>query len=238
MIYEAKGIVLHKTQIADNKAVFHVYTAEEGLRSYMTFTSLRKEKKGQWMKMQPLAIVGLKAERKREDGMDYLKAVDLDYSSAAASYDWLKSSVRMFLNEALYKILQTTPADENLFQFIREALCKFDNQEFVPDFHLRFLWQLTAYLGCEPVCDRSEEKPFFQIDKAQFQQFKTGPDAEVSAWVPALMLGDLLPQDKSLVLPAACRGDMLQCVLDYYSYHVTQSMASMQSHLILKDILR
>ncbi|MBO4402626.1 MAG: recombination protein O N-terminal domain-containing protein [Bacteroidales bacterium] len=238
MIYEAKGIVLHKTPIADNKAVFHVYTAEEGLRSYMTFTSLRKEKKGQWMKMQPLAIVGLKAERKRDEGMDYLKAVDLEYASAAASYDWLKSSVRLFLNEALYKILQTTPADESLFQFIREALYQFDHHEFVPDFHLRFLWRLTAYLGCEPLCDRSAEKPFFQVEKAQFQPFRTGLDAEVSAWLPALLQGDLLPQDKNLVLPAAYRGDMLQCVLDYYGFHVTQSMASMQSHLVLKDILR
>ena len=238
MLYEAKGIVLHKIAIADNKAVYQVYTAEEGLRSYMTFTSLRKEKKGQWTKMQPLAIVGLKAERRREESMDYLKAVDLEYVSTAASYDWLKSAVRLFLNEALYKILLTTPADEGLFQFIRKALYEFDRNEFVPDFHLRFLWRLTTYLGCKPICDRSAEKPFFQVEKAQFQPFKTGIGEEVSAWIPLLLQEDMFPLEKSLLLPAAFRSEMLQCVLDYYSFHVTSSMTSMQSHLVLKDILR
>ena len=55
MMYQTKGIVLHKTPIADNKAVFHVYTTAEGMRSFLTYTSLKREKRGQWMKMQPLA---------------------------------------------------------------------------------------------------------------------------------------------------------------------------------------
>ena len=111
MMYRTKGIVLHKTPIADNKAVFHVYTTAEGMRSFLTYTSLKREKRGQWVKMQPLAVVDLKAERCRNGTMDYLKSVELEHAPGMRSFDYLKSAVRMFLNEALYRILQSAPPD-------------------------------------------------------------------------------------------------------------------------------
>lgn len=237
MIYQTKGIVLHRTVFADNKAIYHVYTDQEGMRSYMTYTSLKKEKKAQWMKLQPLAVVDLKAERRHSETLDYLKSVELEHVPGMEDFDYLKSSVKMFLNEILYKILQTAPPDEELFRFVENALCTFENHAFVPDFHLRFLWQLTHYLGCAPLCNYSEEQPYFHIASAQFSATKEEVERGVSAWIPRLAEASFASFSEE-VLPLPLRNAMLECVLAYYAQHVSASIAHVQSHKVLKEVLR
>lgn len=239
MIYQTKGIVLHKTAFADNKAIFHIYTAAEGMRSYLVYTSFKKEKKGRWIKLQPLAVVGLRAERSRNDGLDYLKSVELEHvPSAAASFDYLKASVRMFLNELLYKALQAAPPDEAMFQFMEESLSAFETQDFTPDFHLRFLWRLTRFFGCAPMDNRSVQSPYFNVETAQCKGIKTDADAVVSTWIFHMMEAPLFPETAEAMLPAACRTPMLECLLAYYTRHVASSVAGVRSHTVLKEVLR
>ena len=238
MMYQTKGIVLHKTSIADNKAVFHVYTTAEGMRSFLTYTSLKREKRGQWMKMQPLAVVELKAEPSRNGTMDYLKSVELEHAPGMRSFDYLKSAVRMFLNEALYKILQSAPPDAELFDYVEESLRCFEEQPFVPDFHLRFLWRMTHYLGCAPVSNYSEDTPFFNVESAQFMPFKSDAEAALSVWIPRWTAALRFPDGAEELLPVPLRAPMLDCLLAYYTRHVSHSLSTIQSHKVLKDMLR
>lgn len=237
MIYQTKGIVLHKTVFADSKAIYHVYTTQEGMRSYMAYTSLKKEKKAQWMKMQPLAVVDLKAERRRCETLDYLKSVELEHVPYMQDFDYLKSAVKMFLNEVLYKILQTAPPDEKLFRFVEKALCDFERHEFLPDFHLRFLWQMTHYLGCAPLRNYAEERPYFHIASAQFSPVKSEVDRGVSVWIMRMLESSFFPSPEE-VLPFPMRTAMLEYVLAYYAQHVSASIVHVQSHKVLKEVLR
>ncbi|MBO7625266.1 MAG: recombination protein O N-terminal domain-containing protein [Bacteroidales bacterium] len=238
MIYQARGIVLHKTDFADNKAIFHVYTMQEGMRSYMAYTSLKKGRKGQWTKMQPLAVVELKAERRGNGNVDYLKSVELAYLPGMRSFDYLKSAVRMFLNEALYRILQSAPPDAALFRYVDESLQLFEEHDFVPDFHLRFLWRLTHFLGCAPLGNCSESSPFFNVETAQFLPVRSDAEAALSAWIPRWTEDLRFPDTAAEVLPAPFRSPMLECLLSYYSRHVTTAVSGIQSHKVLKEMLR
>ncbi len=238
MIYQTKGIVLHKTVFADNKAIYHVYTDKEGMRSYMAYTSLKKEKKGQWVKLQPLAVVDLKAERRRSDALDYLKSVELEHPADMRDFDYLKSAVKMFLNEVLYKVLQTTPPDEELFLFVDESLQLFENHDYIPDFHLRFLWQLTHFLGCAPLNNCSASCPYFQVESAQFTAVRDRADETLSSWIPRLSDALLCPSAKEEILPSVYRAPMLDCLLAYYARHVSASIAHVQSHKVLKEVMR
>ncbi len=190
------------------------------------------------MKMQPLAVVELKAERCRNGTMDYLKSVELEHAPGMRSFDYLKSAVRMFLNEALYKILQSAPPDAELFDYVEESLRCFEEQPFVPDFHLRFLWRMTHYLGCAPVSNYSEDTPFFNVESAQFMPFKSDAEAALSAWIPRWTEDLCFPDTAAEVLPATFRAPMLECLLAYYSRHVTTAVSGIQSHKVLKDVLR
>ena len=239
MIYETEGIVLHKTVFADNKAIFHLYTSGEGLRSYIVYTSFKKEKKSRWIALQPLAVVHLKAERRRSGTLDYLKSAELAHvPCATAAFDCLKASVRMFLNEILYKTLQAAPPDEALFSFVEESLQAFDTHRFTPDFHLRFLWRLTRFFGCVPLDNRSGERPYFNVETAQCATVKTDADATVSAWIFRMMEEPLFPETPEDTLPSANRSAMLDCLLAYYARHVDASVANVRSHLVLKEVLR
>lgn len=238
MIYQTKGIVLHKTVFSDNKAIYHVYTRAEGLRSFMVYTSLKKEKKAQWIKMQPLAVVDLKAEHRRNENLDYLRSVELEHSSDINSFDYLKSSVRMFLNELLYRLLQAYPPDDKLFSYIVKSLKEFDEHEFRLDFHMRFMWRMTHYLGCEPVLDFSEKNKYFNLKSAAFTPLDCGVSSELSRWIAVFLQQDLFPENESEVLPANLCNSMLACLIDYYVMHISPSLTKMRSHIILRDVLR
>ena len=237
MIYQTRGIVLHRTVFADNKAIYHIYTVGEGMRSFLVYTSLKKEKKGQWMKLQPLSVVELKADRRKSESIDYLKSVELEHAAGMESFDYLKSSVRMFLNEVLYKILQTAPPDGELFRYLEESLLLFDRHPFVPDFHLRFLWRLTFFLGCAPVNNFSDGNPFFNIETARFMPVKTDVDSAVSAWIPSWTESLQLPDSASEALPAPFRTPMLECLLAYYVRHVTAAVSTVRSHKVLAEVM-
>ena len=238
MIYQTRGIVLHRTVFADNKAMFHIYTVRDGMCSYMAYLSLKKERKSQWVKMQPLTVVELKAERKREGAADYLKSVEIGRQPGVPVFDYLKSSVKMFLNELLYKILQSAPPDESLFRFVEDSLLEFEREKFVPDFHLRFLWRLTRHLGCVPQSDYSESRPYFYLEAACFSPVKRQTVKLLSEWILRMASSDgplVCPEE---VLPSALRAPMLDCLLSYYSQHVSSVVSGVQSHKVLKEMLR
>ena len=110
MIYQTKGIVLHKTVFADSKAIYHVYTTQDGMRSYMAYTSLKKEKKAQWMKLQPLAVVDLKAERRHSETLDYLKSVELEHVPGMEDFDYLKKKD--------FKNIHICSPDDDIYKYV------------------------------------------------------------------------------------------------------------------------
>lgn len=239
MIYKTKGIILHKLMHADNKMIVHVYTSVYGPKSYMLYFSLRKDKKKRNSLMNPLSLVSIVAENKNKSGFDYIKELELIHAPSSYSFQLNKSSVMIFLNEVLYKILLQSAPDSSLFEFIENALIQFDKLDFIPDFHLRFLLRLTDYLGCCPNDNYAGDNVSFNCRTARFESDCSCSleESETNLWLHILMNQSLFPENMQLIVPSNIRNKLLKLLLSYYSEHIT-NLNTLKSHDILQTVLR
>lgn len=239
MVYKTKGIILNKLMHADNKMIVQLFTADFGAKSYMVRFSLRKEKKKLYSTLIPMSIVDVLAEQKNHHPLEYIKEAQLVHCFSPFCFDMAKSSVSMFLNEVLYKILHQSGNDKVLYDFIETTLIQFDKHDFIPDFHLRFLVHLTNYLGCLPEDNYSEKCTSFNCRTARFEEerSKSYEEVETNLWLHVLMNQQLFPDHKQLLVPAGVRNNLLKVLLSYYSEHVT-NMSNLKSHEVLQTVLR
>ncbi|MGI6292196.1 MAG: DNA repair protein RecO [Bacteroidales bacterium] len=237
MLYKTRGIILKKIMHADNKMIIHVFTSEYGYKSYMSYFSLRKDKKKLLSLFIPLAVVELLIEQKQATSMGYIKETHLIHTTSPYSFNIEKASISQFLNEALLKILWQCGSDVELYNFIEKALIKFDESSFTPDFHLRFLLHLTDYLGCFPENNYSKENALFNCKKARFEKGNDAKDTELDECLHSLMQQDLFANHWQSVVPAHLRNPLLKTILSYYTEHIV-NLSTLKSQEVLHMVLR
>ena len=239
MVYKTKGIILNKIMHTDNKIIVQIFTYEFGPKSYMLHFSLRKDKKKQLATLLPLAIVEITADQKQSFSLEYIKEIQLIHTCNPYTFDIIKASVNQFLNEILCKILWQCASDKQLFTFIEDALFQFNNKEFIPDFHLRFLLHLTQYLGCCPENNYSEKYGSFNCHTARFDDLacQSLEEVETNLWLHVLLNQGLFPEKPQLIVPYAIRNRILTLILTYYTEHVT-NLSELKSQEILHTVLR
>jgi DNA repair protein RecO (recombination protein O) len=239
MVYKTKGIILNKLMHADNKMIVQLFTADFGAKSYMVHVSMRKEKKKLYSSLLPMAIVDVLAEQKNTHSLDYIKEAQLLHCFSPYCFDMAKSSVSMFLNEILHKVLHQSGQDKDLYEFIENSLIQFDKCDFFPDFHLRFMIHLTNYLGFLPQDNYSNECTSFNCRTAKFEDEKSNSYEEVEAnlWLHVLMNQPLFPDNNQLIVPVNIRNKLLNLLLSYYSEHLT-NMKNVKSLEVFQTVLR
>ncbi|MDD2622267.1 MAG: recombination protein O N-terminal domain-containing protein [Bacteroidales bacterium] len=239
MVYKTKGVILHRIMHADNKMIVHAYTSDYGSKSFMLYFSLRKDKKKRNLIMAPLSIVLIHADHKNHSSIDSIKEVELIHTPSPYSFHLSKSSIILFLNEILYKILFQLDYDVALYEYIEKALIEFDQHDFLPDFHLRFLIRLTDYLGCCPNDNYAGDNVSFNCRTARFESDCSCSleESETNLWLHILMNQDLFPENKQLIVPTNIRNSLLKLLLKYYSEHIT-NLSTLKSHDVLQTVLR
>ena len=70
-------------------------------------------------------------------------------------------------------VLNEEFANENLFLFIEESLQWYDKTEHFANFHLKFLVDLTYFIGIFPNISKIEN-PFFDLEEGVFVKENNG----------------------------------------------------------------
>ncbi len=239
MLYKTKGVILRKVIHADNKMIVHVFTADYGYKSYMTYYSLRKDKKKLLSSIIPLAIVELCIEQKKSLSMEYIKEVELIHTSSPYKFDITKASISQFLNEVLLKVLCHSDNDNELYNFIEKALIMFDENHFSPDFHLRFLLHLTKFLGYCPENNYLKENGLLECEENQYQTVNVSESNDMDTWWHLLMQEEFFPNhnQQQATVPSHLRNPLLKTILSYYTEHIV-NLSTLKSQEILHMVLR
>jgi len=146
----------------------------------------------------------------------------------------------MFLNEVLYKSIRQQSADENLFDFVFNAIEWLDHQTIgLANFHLFFLIQLTRYLGFYPDRYQANEADYFDLKNGVFIKYK--PDSVLYLSPPHTQnFGKLLQCNfenlATLKLTNDERRYLIAKLLEYYALHI-ESFGNVHSHEILEEVL-
>jgi DNA repair protein RecO (recombination protein O) len=231
------GIVLRKLPYAEGSYIISIYTRRFGQLAFMARGAGRKGSGMSKSAMQSLSRVELQCTYKENRQMQVLKGLRAHPDANMLMESPQKSAVAMFLAEVLYKTLREEAADEDLFDFIDEAISFFAREPFQPDFHLVFLMHLSRYFGFFPSGKFGPESPCFDLKEGSFsgrpadaRPILEGSEARHFYTLALTEFGESREN-----LHYTDRRDLLHNMLRYYELHL-EGMGKIKSLEVLSAV--
>lgn len=237
--YKARGIVLHTMKYGESSMIVFMLTDTLGRQNYMV-QGIRtpKSRSNKGALFQPMFVVdfiGLESPRMQ---MHRMKDVRNAMPLVSVPFNAVKSTISLFMAEALYRLVREIEPQSPLFDFVYDSVAALDAiEEGIANFHLWFLVRLSAYLGFYP---GNEYIPggCFDIREGLFApsmpQHRLALSADNSRILNALMTTDITSLD-SVKLSRTQRSDFMSSLITYFGYHL-DSVNTIQSIEILRDV--
>ncbi len=239
MILKTDGIVIHTLKYGETSIIARIFTSKMGMQSYLARGVRTSKSAHKQLLFQPLTLVSMVAYHKDSDGLKNIKEIGFLETFQTIPYQIHKTSLAIFLAEVLSHSLKNQEANNELFDFVRDALLFLDRTKGpVTSFHLVFLLQLSRFLGFQPRNNHDKHNRYFNLQEGMYQHIaendETCLDKALSrtfSKVAATELTDL----ESLSVPKDQRKALLNRTIDYYRYHLA-GMPALKSHTVLEAV--
>jgi DNA repair protein RecO (recombination protein O) len=239
MLHRTDGIILHTVKYAESNIIAKVYTSEFGLQSYMISGVRGKKSKHKSALLQPLSLVSLIVSNSGKGGLQRITEINLLQPYTDIPYNVIKSSIIIFLNEILYKVLKEEHADQDMFEYIKNALLILDlKQESCSNFHIYFMTQLSRYLGFAPQEATGPQHLFFDLKEGRFLPVVPSHSHYLSSANSRLFQEFMHAGFENFHLlktDRLQRKELLQGLILYYQFHIT-AFGEIKSLSILEEI--
>lgn len=240
MLHHTRGIIFHQLKYSESSIIVKIYTELFGIQSYMIRGIRGKKAKIKPALLQHLSLVDLVVYHNDKKEIQSLKEVKIAIPFKYIPFDVRKSSILMFLNEVVHKVIKEEEPNPELFGFLFNAIQLLDNDEKnTSDFHLLFLMQLTKYLGFQPQNNFSEKEPYFNLEEGVFTSSNLtesiGVSMPFSKYFSDLSTSSFIDSDKAPI-GQNHRNKLLEIILRYYQLHIPVAM-NIKSHLVLNTVL-
>lgn len=239
MIEKTRGIVLKLTNYGDTSVVATILTESFGLQSYMVHGAKRPKARLPVNMLQPLQLLDLVVQYRANANLQRISESKMSPAFLSIPYDVSKSSVVLFLNEVLYKVLRHQEADGPLFQFIFNAVAWLDSVEHMPaDFHLYFLVRLTRFLGFHPVQAGDGDRYFDLRNGVYTKSDPLHPYVLADPYVAILDQLTRISLDRlhEIDLKREQRRYFLEKIIEYYRLHI-DNFGEIRSRAVLEEVL-
>ena len=163
-----KGIVLSSLKYGDSSLIVKIYTASDGLKSYLikgVLTSKKGKLKSAYF--QPLSQLEIVAFHKNKGTLERIREAKVTYHYRSLHNDMAKNAVVLFLAEMTSNSIQEEEPNNGLFEFLETALQWLDAHDEIANFHLLYLLNLTRYLGFYPDTENSDSA-YFDLNDGNF----------------------------------------------------------------------
>lgn len=151
MLHKTKGLVLGHINFKESSIICRVYTQEFGIRSYIVNGAKSSRKGSKMAYFQPLSILEMVVYENEKKDIQRISEFRLAETYRSIPFDHNKTITAIFLSELLNKSLKEESGNSSKFEFLIEEILEFDRMEnFDPNFHLYFMYKLSAYLGFRP----------------------------------------------------------------------------------------
>lgn len=240
MLHKIRGIVLKTTAYSESSVVAQIFTDKFGLQSYLIQGVKKPKSKIKMNMLQPLHLLEMVAPFKPNSALQKLTEARPGPAFSSIPYDIIKSTMVIFINEVLYKSIRQQTSEEQLFEFLQNAILWLDEDENINNnFHLALLLKLSRYLGFAPNTSCRSDQAFFDLQEGEFKTLNPGHQYFLKRDEADMFLAlyetsfENLTQIKITNLQ---RRALLEKILIYYKLH-TASFGDVQSHSILEEIL-
>lgn len=145
-------IALRTVRYSDSRSIVSAWSAERGYVAFAMPAGNGREARRRRALTMPLSV--FEGEVDIKPGHDMLSMRDLKASKVniGVASDPAKLAVALFLAETLERLLRDSQPDHGLWNFIAESVDALNllSGRATANFHLWFLYRLTALMGLEP----------------------------------------------------------------------------------------
>lgn len=236
MLHQTKGITLKVTDYSESSVVAQIYTEAFGLQSYLINGAKKPRAKISSRMLQPFHLLDLTVYHKETGSLQRIKEAHQSPVLRSIPLEIVKSSLAIFLNEVLFKVLRHQQAEPLLYHFLENAIIWLDETEKgLANFHLVFLAKLTHFLGFRPSVS---DKRYFDLLEGRFTN-SLPPHVYVMDQPNSGQFRQVLESTFSdcnkIRLSPEDRHYLLEKTVDYYRLH-TENFGQLHSMYILEEI--
>ena len=231
------AIILNTVKYGDNKLIINAYTRECGRMTLSVALPKTRNHTSALPYCQPLFQNEI--EYSTKGNISRAARITPVFTYKSIPFDTAKMSVVMFLAEILTKTLTYSEKNDDMFSYLSTSLRLLDDQEYKGlNFHIKFLLQLTKYMGFTPMGSFSETLPCFDLMKSKFVENRVGVPHLITPPY-SLTFSQILDKDflecEQMELSGDTRSHLLQKTLDYYRYHF-ETLDNIKSLEVLQKI--
>jgi len=159
-----EGIVLQKINYSETSIIVKLLTEHEGVKSFIFPGAKSKKKKGNLI--SPLAILSVTYFQRNSNSLATIQEIEPSIIFREIPFNPYKSSILFFMNEVLNNTVKEQEDNSELFQFLKSAIQILDLSNNIANFPIKFLLQLTKYLGFSPKIN--EDARYFDLREGCF----------------------------------------------------------------------
>ncbi len=227
---------MHATKYGDTSLIVKIFTQQQGNQSFIVKSAYRKNSRFAASYFSPLAVMDISYDDHNKGSLKYLKDITPRTTAAQMYYDPAKSSILLFYNEILYKLLMDSGQDEVLFDFLQEEIAKVHaSSGNMAELPLRFLLRLSRVMGYEPEDNYSDNTPYFSLEECRFQPFYM-EDAGFLSRQQSEYLHLLLTCNEPVPVSRGVRNALLKGLVAYFQMH-NEQIRKIDSLEILSTVL-
>ncbi|CEN53197.1 DNA repair protein RecO [Capnocytophaga canis] len=221
MYIKTDAIVISSMKYTDSSLIVKCFTKEYGMRSYLLQGVLSSKKTTlKTALFQPFTQLELIALNKDSGTLGRIKEAKLKRFYRSLHTNVLKSSVVMLLSEISAIVCNVEHKEPEFYRFLEEKLHFFDENEFSANFHLKFLVDMTYYLGFYPNTF-DDNHQFFNVEEGIFttiDQSKYSISGEALALFKRIIQTSYTDLE-SVKTNRIIRNSLLNSLLKYYEWH-------------------
>ena len=240
MLHKVRGIVLKTTLYSESSVVVQIFTDKFGIQSYLINGVKKSKAKIPMNVLQPLHLLDMVVYHKTNTQIQRVSEARPSPVFRSIPYHVVKNTIVQFLNEVLYKSIRQQHTDENLFDFIYNAMSWFDETDAPSvNFHLAFLLKLSRFLGFAPHEQTRSDQKYFDLQEGDFTSvmpihpyFIDKKDADCFL----VLFSTSFEKLNEIKIDNISRRFLLDKILVYYALH-TASFGQIKSHQVLEEVL-
>ena len=219
----SRALVIKSIKQGETSSIVSCYLEEIGFKSFLV-KGLYSQKKSRFSKAHffPLNIININYSFNEGRNLGFIKEVKSEFLFNTIHTDIQKSSVVVFLSEILNSVFrEELEVNQDLFNFLLSSLIWYDNIEECNNYHIKFLIELTKYIGFHPNI-RSKDDMYFCLESGSTSSIKPlagkieGDDLNVFK----KLLGTKFEDLNTMSINRASRTRILNKIIDYYSLHL------------------
>lgn len=220
---KTRAIILNAKKYSDKAIIVTVYSMQFGRTSYLVYGMNNKKSSFRPAFSQALTLVDIDVVHSPKKDIQSIKDIRIAHPFSGIPFHPVRNSLALFVSEIIYRTLQHSEPDEDLYQFLESSITELDVcSSGLANFHLVFLLKLSRYLGFVPNNDDVSTK-YFDLMHGDYTQAKPLHQHFLDEKETLLFLKISKCDYKnmeSITISREIRYKMLESIIEYYKLHI------------------